>query len=242
MTNEKEISYPIGSINNFEEFCDALSVCGFSMGGGSDKGIFALIPYTWENQENLDVTAKWHTGDKNTDPWEWRMRVLEDRDDIAYAKLFFGASGFITKEWYQLFYAARRKGESFAEASESGSVSSAAKRIYDQIKSFGALPLHEIKSAGGFCREENHLFERALVELQSRMFITMCGRTRKLNKDGEPFGWNTTVFMTVEDFWAQRNIEIEKVDENFAYEKIAEQILRLNPNAKKTKIDKFILG
>ena len=70
-------------VKNFEEFCAELLRCGFSMGGGSSKGIFAIIPYDWKEQEHLDVLAKWHTGDPETDPWEWRMRVLEERDDIA---------------------------------------------------------------------------------------------------------------------------------------------------------------
>ena len=31
--------------------------------------------------------------DPETDPWEWRIRVLDERDDIAYAKLFYKKSG-----------------------------------------------------------------------------------------------------------------------------------------------------
>ena len=43
------------------------------------------------------------------------MRVLEERTDIAYSKVFFKTSGFITREWYPYFYAVRRNGESFEE-------------------------------------------------------------------------------------------------------------------------------
>ena len=59
------------------------------------------------------------------------MRVLEERDDIVYAKLFFRTSGFITKEWYPYFYAVRRQGETFEEAYENGTISQMAKRIYE---------------------------------------------------------------------------------------------------------------
>ena len=115
-------------IHNFADFCKELSECGFSMGGGNAKGIYAVIPYDWKEQEFVDSPVKWHTGDPETDPWEWRMRVLEERDDIAYAKVFFKTSGFITKEWYPYFYAVRRNGETFEEAYESGTISQTVRR------------------------------------------------------------------------------------------------------------------
>ena len=79
-------------IRNFEDFCRELNTCGFSMGGGNAKGIFALIDYDWLNQDMLDTPVKWHCGDPEVDPWEWRMRVLEERTDIAYSKVFFKTS------------------------------------------------------------------------------------------------------------------------------------------------------
>ena len=100
-------------IQNFADFCRELLSCGFSMGGGNAKGIFALIDYDWTNQDVLDTPVKWHCGDPEVDPWEWRMRVLEERTDIAYSKVFFKTSGFITRDWYPFFYAVRRNGESF---------------------------------------------------------------------------------------------------------------------------------
>ncbi len=228
-------------IHNFSDFCTSLTECGFSMGGGNAKGIFAVVSHGWQDQENIDSPIKWHTGDPETDPWEWRMRVLEERDDIAYSKLFFRTSGYITKEWYPYFYAIRRNGESFEEAYESGTVSGMAKRIYD-IVSCGEVAFHEIKQAGGFRREDNAKFDRAIVELQMRMFITMCGRAQKIGKDGNSYGWNSTVFTTVENFWLERGLSLPDLDAAQSYDKIRAKILTLNPNAEQKKIDKFIKG
>ena len=228
-------------IHNFADFCKELSECGFSMGGGNDKGIYAVIPYGWEEQEDIDSPVKWHTGDPETDPWEWRMRVLEERDDIAYAKVFFKTSGFITKEWYPYFYAVRRNRETFEEAYENGTMSQMAKRIYEII-SDGEVAFHEIKQLGGFSREDNARFERAIVELQMRMYITMCGRAPKRNKYGEAYGWSSTVFTTVEDFWEKRGLDLPDLDPKESYEKICEQIEKINPDSQQKKIDKFIRG
>lgn len=170
-------------IRNFDEFCRELLSCGFSMGGGNAKGIFALIDYDWIQQEQLDTPVKWHCGDPEVDPWEWRMRVLEERRDIAYAKVFFKTSGFITRDWYPYFYAVRRNGESFEEAYARGGVSHTAKGIYD-IVSHGHGALHEIKALGGFGKADKASFDRALVELQMGLFITMTGRQQKKNRYG----------------------------------------------------------
>lgn len=228
-------------IRNFDDFCRELNISGFSMGGGNAKGIYAVIDFDWTSQGNLDTPVRWHCGDPEIDPWEWRMRVLEERDDIAYSKVFFKTSGFITKEWYPYFYAVRRNGESFEDAYERGAISNTAKRIYE-IVSEGYVALHEIKALGGFRKEEKAQFDRAMLELQMGMFITMTGRQQKKNKFGIEYGWNSTVFTTVENFWAERGFEIPELDAEESYEKIRQQILRLNPAAEEKIIRKFILG
>ena len=85
-------------IYNYTDFVEALLKAGFSMGGGNSDGVFALVPWSWEETPPYDTPVRWHTGDAETDPWEWRMRVLDERGDIAYGKVFFKKSGFITKE------------------------------------------------------------------------------------------------------------------------------------------------
>ena len=213
------------------------------MGGGSSKGIFAIIPYDWKEQEHLDVLAKWHTGDPETDPWEWRMRVLEERDDIAYSKLFFNASGYITKEWYPYFISVRRQGRNFAEAYESGEINQTAKTVYDIVSWNGAAALHEIKLLGGFGKEDKSRFDKAVTELQMKMYITMCGRTAKKSRTGEEYGWKATVFTTPEEFFGGDFIaKAMEIPTKEAEEKIREQILKLNPNAEERKIKKFIYG
>ncbi len=228
-------------IQNFSDFCRELTACGFSMSGGNAKGIYAIIPYNWKEQEFVDSPVKWHTGDPETDPWEWRMRVLEERRDIAYSKLFFRTGGYIVKEWYPYFYAVRRQGETFDEAYENGTVSRTAKRIY-ALASDGPLAIHEIKRLGGFDRADNTEFERALVELQTGMFLTICGRAQKTNKNGEGYGWNSTVYTTVEDFWETRGFSLPRLDPAESYDKIRAQVLTVNPQAQQRKIDKFIRG
>ncbi len=219
-------------INSFDDFCGELMKCGFSMGGANDMGIFSLlIP------EN--TVCKAHTGDPETDPWEWRMRVLEERNDIAYGKLFFGASGYITKEWYPYFLAVRRKGMDFEDTYKSGTVSQTEKTVYGIIAENGIAALHEIKAIGGF--DNKSRFDRAVTSLQMRMFITMCGRTAKKSRTGEDYGWKATVFTTPEEFFGAEFIEAAmKISPDEAEEKIRAQVMKLNPSADEENIKRFI--
>ena len=226
-------------VNSFEEFCNEIHRCGFSMGGGNAKGIYAVVPYDWKTTIS-GCPVVWHTGDPETDPWEWRMRVLEEQKDIAYGKVFFNASGYIAKEWYPYFLAVRRQGMTLNDWYEIGKISYFEKQIYDVIAENRKIALHDIKNECGITKETNNQFEKALVNLQKNLFITMCGRMPKLNKYGEPYGWNSTVFCTAEEFWGEDLSEKNSYEE--AYQAIHDRILELNPEAQEKNIKKFILA
>ena len=230
-------------IRNFADFTDALLQAGFSMGGGNSDGIFSLISWSWEETPPYETPVRWHTGNPDTDPWEWRMRVLDERTDIAYGKVFFKKSGFITKTWAPYFLAARRGKAEFDGAYTDGTFSHAAKRIYNTVLEYGTLPLHAIKQIAGFSSEDKSRFDGALTELQMRMFLTMCGRQQKLSQKGEEYGWYSTVFCTTEQFWGEDVFaKAAAISRDAAIEAIAKQVLVLNPQAEEKKISKFILG
>ena len=230
-------------IHNYSEFVKELLNAGFSMGGGNSEGIYSIIPWNWNEPPPYDTPVRWHTADPETDPWEWRIRVLDERDDIAYAKLFFKKSGYITKGWYLYFLAARRGGLEFEDAYTDGEISHFAKRIYDVVAAYETLPLHAIKQLAGFSREDKSAFDRALTELQMKMFLTMCGTQQKLSQKGAEYGWSSTVFCTTEQFFGVDVFEkAAAIDTESAKRAITDQVLKLNPSAQEKKIAKFILG
>jgi len=227
-------------LQNFSDFCTELRRAGFSMGGGNPKGIHAVVPFTWE-EAPADTPVRWHTGNPETDPWEWRMRVLEETGDIAYAKLFFGTSGYITAPWYPLFYSVRRRGMDFEDAYQDGLLSRMAARLYPLIRN-GELPMHTLRALADISPQEKSEYDRALLELQMGMFITLSGRAQKVNAKGEAYGWSSTIVQTTEAFWAARGITLTTIPEKEAFDRIRQQILTLNPEAKEARIRKFILG
>ena len=229
-------------IRNYSDFITELLAAGFSGAiGGKYDGVFGLFNYGWGAEDESQLY--WHTGDPETDPWEWRMRVLNERNDIAYSKVFYRKAGYITKEWYPYFLAARRKSKSFDEMYADGIYSNYVKRIYEILRENDSLPLHEIKLLGGFDKEDASKFDKALTDLQMGLFITMSGMQQKVSRVGIEYGWFSTVFCTVERFWSENVFkEAAKIKENKAAEKITERILELNPPADEKKIIKFIKG
>lgn len=65
---------------------------------------------------------------------------------------------------------------------------------------------------------------------------------QKKNKDSIEYGWNSTLFTAVENFWDERGFAIPELDADESYEKIRRQILLLNPMTEEKNIRKFIRG
>ena len=230
-------------IRNFDDFVETLLNAGFSMGGSNSEGMYSIIPWNWNEEPPYDTPVRWHTGDAETDPWEWRIRVLDERDDIAYSKLFFKKSGFVTKEWYPYFLAARRGGAEFEDVYTEGTISHFAKRIYEVVSANERIPVDAIKREAEFTREDKAGFDRALTELQMRMFITTCGTKQKLSQMGMEYGWASTMFCTAERFFSDDVFEkAASIGMEAAKCAIMGQVLKLNPGTAEKKIHKFIFG
>jgi len=228
-------------IHNYGDFVRELLAAGFSQFGGSKDCVATLFRYGWNTQPE-DCPAQWFCGDPDRDPWQWRERVLE-RDDIAYGKVFFRKQGFITREWYPCFLAARRRGREFEGAYADGLYSRAALRIYDCLRENGALPVHDIKPMAGFGREEKSAFERALAELQMGLYITVCGHAQKVSRAGERYGWASDVYCLAEEFWPGEVFEAAALLEpREAAERIEKRVYALNPGAQAKQVSKLIYG
>lgn len=224
----------IHKIDSFTSFCTALRETGFSLGGSNDEGIFSLCAYFSDN-------VVWHTGSKETDPWEWRMRGITECDDLLYGKLFFNKGGWITKEWLPYFMAIRKEHKSFEEIYNHGLISNTAKKIYDLICDTPDLSLQEIKAILKCDKSQKSEFETALTMLQMKMFITISGEKYKLSKEGKQYGWPVTTFCRIEDFFEDEIFDLScEIGHQEAVDRITEQILVLNPKADLKAIRKFI--
>jgi len=131
----------------------------------------------------------------------------------------------------------------FDEEYRDGAISHFAKSIYEVIIRNGEVPFHEIKQLGSFAKEDKSRFERALVELQMKLYITICGIRQKTSIAGEGYGWPATVFCTTEKFWGNEVFELAAgIKPDAAEEAITGRILELKSDADRKKMLKFIRG
>lgn len=222
-------------ITNYTEFKNKLFEMGFSSGGSGDNSVMDISTQYAPN-------IKWHTENPDTDPWEWRMSVLDENNSIAYAKVFLKKSGYITKDWYPYFLSVRQP-LSFDESYDTGLLSNESKKIYDILKSDGASPLHLLKMQWGVTKQTKSKFERALVELQMRMYITICGRMQKISAEGKPYGWYSTMLSLSDEYFREDIFSLsQSIKRESAIKKIKSQIYKLNPGADEKRVMKFITG
>ena len=218
-------------MDKYSEFTSMVEDLGFMTLSNNSIG--------FTNLSNLTVEEQWHTG-LPSDPWQWRMKIEEDHK-AAYAKLFDKKPGFISLEWYPIFLAARRKGRSFAEIYAEGLLSNTAKQIYDLFKYHQTLAVHEIKSLGGFTKESSSKYENAMCELQMWMFITVNGTKQKISAKGEPYGWPSTAYSTVETWAGEQLIaEAKGIKPEDAIDEIVMKINDVVPDAEMKKIRRFV--
>ena len=218
-----------GSISCYEAFLNQLRHAGFSMAGDNSEGIFALASF-------FDSGIRWHTGDPDTDPWAFRMRVLKEERGIGYGKVFFQKGGYITKEWAPYFLAVKRQHQSFEQVYQAGQMSYMEHTILRFIEKQGEAALHEIKAAVG----EKGL-EAALARLQTGMFLTISGEVRKLSKENMPYGWPATTFRLAEDFWGPEvTTKAEALSPAAARERIAQRVYELNPLVQPKALERFL--
>jgi hypothetical protein len=187
----------------------------------------------------LTTPEQWHT-DLPSDPWQWRVNIEKD-GKAAYGKLFDKKPGFVCLEWYPKFLAARRKGRSFQEIYLDGLISNYAKQIYKLFEEYEILAVHEIKSLIGVTKELNSKYESAMSELQMAMLITVNGTKQKLNSKGEPYGWPSTAYSTVET-WAGEKIieESEAISAQDAEDDILIRVEEVIPGIDRARLKAFI--
>jgi hypothetical protein len=191
------------------------------------------------NLSDLTEEEQWHT-ELPSDPWPWRVAIERDHR-AAYGKLFDKKPGFISLEWLPTFLAARRKGRSFSEIYAEGLLSGYAKQIYGLFKHHETLAVHEIKSMGGFTKELNAKYESAMCELQMGMFITTRGAKQKLSAKGEPYGWPSTAYSTIETWAGTQLIEdAQSMNPEDARDEILTRIEEVVPQAAQKGIRRFV--
>lgn len=196
--------------------------------------------------EERTTADSWWTGDRDTDPWEWRI-ILSAHPEIAYGKFFDKKAGFIHKDFFPVFANYRRNGYDFESLFDDELASYRAKKIMDAFElndeAVGKeIMSNDLKDIAGFGKEGGEKnFSGILTELQMQAYLIMSDFRQRKNKKGEYYGWHIAVMETPETKWGYdftTSAYSEKPSDS--WKKIVAQIQRFYSDTDEKQIRKLM--
>ncbi len=151
--------------------------------------------------EEQSSSLWWWTGGKR-DPWEWR-KFMARSGKVAYGKFFAGRAGFISLEWLPYFANWRRDGYDFDALWEDGKASARAKKLMDVFPEGESLYSFEARNRAGFGKGREKNFEGTVTSLQMQTYLVIRDFRQRVNKKGQPYGWDIAVYSTPETVWGR---------------------------------------
>lgn len=177
----------------YSDFLERVDELGFMPMGAAVAG----LPFLGEEVD----PASWHTGDVETDPWQWKDRAAAEKR-AAYGCILGGEKGFVSARFYPIFLAACRPLEPMPERYESGVVNQTTWQLWSLFQAQTGLNTSEVRQLMKVTAKSGaSRVETSLGALQAEFYITVSGVRRRVAKNGKPFGWPASVFDRVEA-WA----------------------------------------
>ena len=181
----------------------------------------------------------WWTGDRETDPWEWRMILARD-PEIAYGKFFNRTAGFISKSIFPSFANYRRNGYNFYALFEDELASFRAKKVMDVFaldeEAVGKeLLTNEVKEFAAVDKN----FQGVLTDLQMQTYLIQSDFRQRKNRKGQPYGWHIAAVETPETKWGRAFVtSAYHEDTEASWRKLSERVKQHFPSATEEAIRK----
>jgi hypothetical protein len=181
-------------LRTYNEFVSRVNELGFFAFYGKFTDGFPILQMETKEEQ-------WHTGDHETDPWQWKDRAAEEKE-LAFGCILGGYKGFISKKMYPLFYAAYSPSAGMDERYENGELSQTVWELSRLFADGAVLSTADIRKTLGVTKKSGAgRVDSALKELQKEFVITVCGNKRKTSFEGLEYGWPANTYCRVED-WA----------------------------------------
>lgn len=196
----------MAQLTRYEDFLNRVDELGFMALSDISPGFPSVKE---ETQKGI-----WHTGDWDTDPWQWKDRAAEEKR-LAFGCILGGHKGFVSARMYPLFYQAFHPREHMEERRAAGQVSQTVWELWQLFAGCmgeqRAMPASsqgktllstaDIRQEMGVTQKKGgSKVDNAVKELQQHYYITVAGNRRKTDKFGQPYGWPANVYDMVENW------------------------------------------
>ena len=200
--------------------------------------------------EEITASNAWWTGNRSTDPWEWREAIAAEHI-VAYGKFFDGRAGFISTEWLPYFVNARRLGWDFDSKWQDGRASLRDKAIMGHFMNVeseddpefydAAILSTELKRMAGFGKDGAKNYPGILTGLQMQLYLVIGGFRRRRNKRGEEFGMPVSLITAPERIWGYKTMSGAYSEEPAeSWQRIYDHMRELFPRVDESDIIKLI--
>lgn len=200
-------------------------------------------------EENV-LPSSWWTGNKHSDPWEWREIIASERE-VAYGKFFDGRAGFISLEWLPVFANYRRNGYDFDSRWDNGLANRREKLIMDMLTEKDAdgetiwtdkqILTTDLKKLCGFGKNGEKNFPGIITGLMMQTYLVIIDFNKRVSKKGAEYGMPVSVMLPPEAIWGYEHITSEYADDpRKSRKRIVDRIIELFPDADMESIVKVI--
>ncbi|PZD97466.1 hypothetical protein DNH61_02410 [Paenibacillus sambharensis] len=169
-----------------------------------------ILPFSGFIPEYPSLTAAasgndWHTGTE-TDPWLWRIRVVED-GVAAYGKFFSDKACFIHTDYFPAVRSILASGKTVDERYQDGLLSRTAYHLYKVLREHEHIDSRNLRIAAGLhAKESKKEYEKSLAELQNYGDVVITGAAQQ---NDHASGWSSMCYQP-SDVWL-RSIETNDV-------------------------------
>jgi len=202
-------------LKKYEDFIDRVNDLGFMAFSNILPG-FPSLPEETSNES-------WHTGDMDTDPWRWKDRAAEEKR-LAFGCILGGNKGFVSASMYSLFFTAFHPQEHMEERRAYGQISQTLWQLWQLFtgcmdeqetlitatRTNTLLDTGDIRRRMGVAKKGGSKVDRAIQELQQYYYVTVAGNRQKVDKFGQPYGWPSNVYETVENWVPEEWMKLNK--------------------------------
>ncbi len=179
-------------LRTYDDFLARIDQLGFLFLSDILPGMPSVVGETADGQ--------WHTGDTDTDPWQWKDRAAAEKR-FAFGCVLGGHKGFIAPRLYGAFVRACQPDGALEERHGEGLVKPA---VWDLWQFFEGTPVLGTNDLNRLWKQSGRSpagLDGAIRELQREFWITVAGNRRKLDRFGQPTGWAHLLYERV-DTWA----------------------------------------
>ena len=160
---------------------------------------YKILPFSEFVPEYPSLTAAaakndWHTG-TGTDPWLWRIRIVQD-GVAAYGKFLSDKACFIHTDIFPVVRSILSSGKTVEVRYNDGLISRTAYHIYKVLCEHGNIDSRNLRKLTGLDKKENKKeYEKSLVELQNYGDVVITGAAKQ---NGGASGWNSMCYQPSE--------------------------------------------